>query len=165
LDVALVLDREIKQNHTRECGISNGKTDPDEEDAALPRDGHGLGDGGDDGLAAGHQHGAAHRRVHEVLLNENEATNSTKHEAVRNSSKSRIENFSMKRKSPPQTDLHVDDEHGRLAPLGGRRHGPPRFGGAARDPRAGEEALLEVVEEELVEREEQHQQARQQRQM
>ena len=87
----------MSRNHTRARGISNGETDPDEEDAALPRDGHGLGDGGDDGLAAGHQHGAAHPRVHEVLLNENEAT---EHEAVRNNSKSRIANFSMKRKAP-----------------------------------------------------------------
>lgn len=69
-----------------------------------------------------------------------------------------------------RTHLHVDDEHGRLAPLGDR-HGSLRFGGAARDPwgyaaaGAEEPTLLEVVEEEFIEGEEQHQQARQQRQM
>lgn len=60
---------------------SDGETDPDEENAALPCDGDGLGNGRDDGLAAGHQHRAAHRRVNEVLLDG--ATNSSKHQAVR----------------------------------------------------------------------------------
>jgi hypothetical protein len=62
------------------------------------------------------------------------------------------------RKREKKPDLHVDNEHGRLAPLGGG----PWDGGAAA---AGEPAALQVVEEELVEREEQYQQARQQRQM
>lgn len=89
---------------------------------------------------------------------------------------SRINSIKKPKQLPPrdveregeETDLHVDNEHGRLAPLGGR-HGPPRFGGNPRDggaaAAAGEPAALQVVEEELVEGEEQYQQARQQRQM
>ena len=43
------------------------RTDPDDEDAALPSDGDGLPDGRENGLAGG-QRDAAHCRVHEFLL-------------------------------------------------------------------------------------------------
>ena len=41
---------------------------PNNEDSSLPRHGDGLSDGRDYGLAASDQQRAAHRRVHEILL-------------------------------------------------------------------------------------------------